>query len=154
MMKRILLALTAMSVIAINPAIAADLSPSPSSSVILLKVTRSQAEKLELVIPKGTKPGYHIITVQILDAKGIVSSHDVAFCKMPSGVINWNNKCPGLASPTGSNQGTEGSQGSGSTSSKGASSTLNLALLAILVVAGGFWFIAAKRRKDEEEDEE
>jgi len=154
MMKRILLVLTAFSVFAINPAIAADPPPSPSSSVILLKVTKSQAEKLELVIPKGTKPGYHIITVQILDAKGIVSSHDVAFCKMPSGVINWNNKCPGLASPTGSNQGTTSSQGSGASTSKGTSSTLIFALLALLVVAGGFWFIAAKRRKDEEEDEE
>ena len=154
MMKRILLVLTALSVFGINPAIAADPSPSPSSSVILLKVTKSQAEKLELVIPKGTKPGYHIITVQILDAKGIVSSHDVAFCKMPSGVINWNNKCPGLALPTGSNQGTEGSQGSGASTSKGTNSTLIFVLLALLVVAGGFWFIAAKRRKDQEEDEE
>lgn len=149
MIKKILLVLISFFTLMPNSAIAVDSTNSQSANVILLKVTKSQAEKLELVIPKKTKPGYHIVTIQILDVKGIVSSHDVAFCKMPSGVINWNNKCPGMSSTTAP---SSSGQTPGNSVGGKQSSLANLALIGLLALLIGAIFIVFRRRRDDEEE--
>lgn len=140
---------------------AADNGSSSDGKVIFEMVAKSQQAQLDLVVPKNTKPGYHILTVQIFDSHGVLSSRDVAFCKKDNGQIEWNNQCPGL----------QGSKEVKTLASKAVvpSSTdhhsaptkkqrsglfdLWLILSGIVLIGGSWWFLIGRRRHDRDEPE-
>ena len=73
--------------LSISPAFGAD-------EVILDRLTKSQAEELNIVIPNKTPPGFHSITIEVYDDNGVVKDKEIPFCKGLRGQINWDNQCP------------------------------------------------------------
>lgn len=65
--------------------------------VILDRLTKEQAEELNIVIPKKTPPGFHSLTIEVYDDNGVVKDKEIPFCKNLIGEINWDNKCPDVA---------------------------------------------------------
>jgi hypothetical protein len=61
---------------------------------ILDRVAQSEAEQLDLQVPADTPAGHHIITIQISDNSGVITSRDLLFCKDTTGNIQWDNQCP------------------------------------------------------------
>ena len=61
---------------------------------ILDKVAESEQEQLDLQVPADTPIGHHIMTIQILDDAGVITSRDVAFCKDTQENIQWDDNCP------------------------------------------------------------
>ena len=71
--------------------------------VVIDRITKSQAEDLNIVIPDDVPPGHHSITIEVYDDKGTVSKKQIPFCKDNHGVVQWDDKCPDLVttqSPT------------------------------------------------------
>jgi hypothetical protein len=62
--------------------------------VIIDRLTKEQAEELNIVIPNKTPPGFHSITIEVYDDTGVVKDKKIPFCKNLRGQINWDNKCP------------------------------------------------------------
>ncbi|MEY3330946.1 MAG: hypothetical protein RL202_212 [Actinomycetota bacterium] len=62
--------------------------------VILDRLTKEQAEELNIVIPNKTPPGFHSITIEVYDDNGVIKDKEIPFCKGLRGQINWDNKCP------------------------------------------------------------
>ena len=62
--------------------------------VIIDRLTKSQAEELNIVIPNQTPPGFHSITIEVYDDNGVVKDKEIPFCKNLHGEIKWDNKCP------------------------------------------------------------
>lgn len=62
--------------------------------VILDRLTKEQAEELNIVIPNKTPPGFHSITIEVYDNNGVIKDKEIPFCKGLRGQINWDNKCP------------------------------------------------------------
>ena len=69
------------------PAFAAD-------NVIIDRLTQSQAEELNIVIPNKTPPGFHSITIEVYDDNGVIKDKEIPFCKNLRGEIHWDNICP------------------------------------------------------------
>lgn len=65
--------------------------------VIIDRLTKAQAEELNIVIPNKTPPGFHSITIEVYDDNGVVKDKEIPFCKNLRGEINWDNKCPDIA---------------------------------------------------------
>lgn len=59
-------------------------------------LTPEQAANLDIVVPKNTDPGYHVLTVQVYDNNSVQSERHIYFCKTLSGEIRWTNVCPDL----------------------------------------------------------
>ena len=70
------------------PALAAD------PVTILDKVAESEQGQLDLQVPADTPIGHHIMTIEILDDAGVITSRDVAFCKDTQENIQWDDNCP------------------------------------------------------------
>jgi len=71
--------------------------------VVIDRITKSQAEDLNIVIPDDVPPGHHSVTIEVYDDKGTVSKKQIPFCKDNQGVVQWDDKCPDLVttqSPT------------------------------------------------------
>lgn len=65
--------------------------------VILDRLTKEQAEELNIVIPKKTPPGFHSLTIEVYDDNGVVKDKEIPFCKNLRGEISWENNCPDVA---------------------------------------------------------
>jgi hypothetical protein len=89
-MKKILL----LSIIFLNfsvlPGFAAE------STVVIDRLSQSEAEDLDIEIPDSVPPGFHSITIEVYDDKGTVSQKEIQFCKDEKGIVQWDNKCPNL----------------------------------------------------------
>lgn len=64
--------------------------------VVIDRITQSQAEDLNITIPDNVPAGHHTVTIEVSDAKGVVTNKIIAFCKDEVGVVHWDDKCPHL----------------------------------------------------------
>jgi len=74
-----------------------------TDQVVIDRITQSQAEDLNIVIPDDVPAGHHTVTIEVSDAKGVVSNKVIAFCKDDEGVVHWDDKCPYLKITTPTN---------------------------------------------------
>ena len=65
-----------------------------ADTVIIDRITHSQAEELNLTIPETVKPGFHSIEIEVYDNGGTVIKKEIPFCKNLEGEIHWDNICP------------------------------------------------------------
>ena len=65
-----------------------------ADSVIIDRITQSEAEELDITIPETVKPGFHSIEIEVYDDAGTVSKKEIPFCKNLDGEIHWDNLCP------------------------------------------------------------
>jgi len=89
MIKKLFLALVLITQISVLPSWGAD-------TVLIDRITESEAEELDIQIPTETSPGFHQIQIEVYDDAGTVSSKTILFCKNFAGEINWDNNCPDL----------------------------------------------------------
>jgi hypothetical protein len=89
-MKKILLLAIILLNFLVLPSSVAD------NKVVIDRLTQSEAEDLDIVIPDDVPPGFHSITIEVYDDKGTVSQKEIEFCKDEEGVVQWDNKCPNL----------------------------------------------------------
>jgi hypothetical protein len=66
--------------------------------VVIDRITKAEAEDLNIEIPDDVPPGHHSITIEVYDDKGTVSQKEIPFCKDEKGVVQWDDKCPNLKS--------------------------------------------------------
>lgn len=71
-------------------------SAQASDQVVIDRITQSQAEDLNIVIPENVPAGHHTVTIEVSDAKGVASNKVIAFCKDDEGLVHWDDKCPNL----------------------------------------------------------
>lgn len=77
-----------------SPAVAAG-----QPQVILDQLLTGDAPALnanDLNIPKDLTPGFHELTVEIYDEKGVISTKSALFCKDTKGELHFDNICPDL----------------------------------------------------------
>lgn len=86
MRKLLLLAIIAIN-FSVLPSFGAD-------SVIIDRITQSEAEELDLTIPDEVPAGFHSIEIEVYDDAGTVSKKEIPFCKNLDGEIHWDNICP------------------------------------------------------------
>jgi hypothetical protein len=89
MIKKLFLALVLITQISVLPSWGAD-------TVLIDRITQSEAEELDIQIPPETPSGYHQIQIEVSDDAGIVSAKTILFCKNLLGEIKWDNNCPDL----------------------------------------------------------
>ena len=89
MTKKLFLALILITQISVLPSWGKD-------TVIIDRITQSEAEELDIQIPAETLPGFHQIQIEVSDDAGIVSEKTILFCKNSLGEIKWDNNCPDL----------------------------------------------------------
>jgi hypothetical protein len=89
MIKKLFLALLLITQISVLPSWGAD-------TVLIDRITQSEAEELDIQIPPETPSGYHQIEIEVSDDAGIVSAKTILFCKNLLGEIKWDNNCPDL----------------------------------------------------------
>ena len=89
MMRRLLLATLFILQLSILPSWGAD-------TVLIDKLTSSEAEQLDIQIPADVPPGYHEVVIEIYDDAGTVDEKILTFCKDLNGKIDWASNCPEL----------------------------------------------------------
>jgi hypothetical protein len=89
MMRKLLLATLFILQISILPSWGAD-------TVLLDKLTSSEAEELNIEIPADVPPGYHEVVIEVYDDNGTVDKKVLTFCKDLNGKIDWASNCPEL----------------------------------------------------------
>ena len=89
MIKKLFLALILITQISVLPSWGAD-------TVLIDRITESEAEELDIQIPPETPSGYHQIQIEVYDDAGTISSKTILFCKNFAGEIKWDNNCPEL----------------------------------------------------------
>ena len=89
MIKKLFLALILITQISVLPSWGAD-------TVLIDRITQSEAEELDIQIPPETPSGYHQIQIEVYDDAGTISSKTILFCKNFAGEIKWDNNCPDL----------------------------------------------------------
>jgi hypothetical protein len=87
MIKKLLLALVLITQISVLPSWGAE-------TVLIDRITQSEAEELDIQIPPETPSGFHQIQIEVSDDAGILSSKTILFCKNLLGEIKWDNNCP------------------------------------------------------------
>ena len=87
MIKKLLLALVLMTQISVLPSWGAD-------TVLIDRITQSEAEELDIQIPPETPSGFHQIQIEVYDDAGTISAKTILFCKNLLGEIKWDNNCP------------------------------------------------------------
>ena len=90
MMRKLLLLLVIFMNFSVLPTHAAE------KTVVIDRLTQSEAEDLDIEIPDDVPPGFHSITIEVYDDNGTVSEKEIEFCKDEKGVVQWDNKCPNL----------------------------------------------------------
>jgi hypothetical protein len=93
MIKKLFLALILITQISVLPSWGKD-------TVLIDRITQSEAEELDIQIPAETSPGYHQIQIQVSDDAGLISEKIIPFCKTQLGEIRWDNNCPDVAEAT------------------------------------------------------
>ena len=69
--------------------------PSWGAETILIdRITQSEAEELDIQIPPETPSGFHQIQIEVYDDAGTISAKTILFCKNLLGEIKWDNNCP------------------------------------------------------------
>ena len=86
MRKLLLLAIVIIN-FSILPSFGAD-------SVIIDRITQSEAEELDLTIPEEVPPGFHSVEIEVYDDKKTVVKKEIPFCNNLDGEIHWDNLCP------------------------------------------------------------
>jgi hypothetical protein len=89
MMKKLALAVLFILQLSILPSWGAD-------TVLIDRITSSEAEELNIDIPASVVPGFHEVVIEISDGAGVVESKVLTFCKDLDGRIDWESKCPDL----------------------------------------------------------
>lgn len=89
MMRKLLLATLFILQLSILPSWGAD-------TVLIDRLTSSEAEELNIDIPTDTPPGYHEVVIEVSDATGIIEQKVLTFCKDLDGNIDWASNCPNL----------------------------------------------------------
>jgi hypothetical protein len=89
-MKKILLLAIILLNLSVLPGFAVE------KTVVIDRLTQSEAEDLDIEIPDDVPPGFHSITIEVYDDNGTVSQKEIEFCKDEKGVVQWDNKCPNL----------------------------------------------------------
>ena len=69
---------------------------SAEKTVVIDRLTESEAEDLDIEIPDDVPPGFHSMTIEVYDDNGTVSQKEIEFCKDEEGVVQWDNNCPNL----------------------------------------------------------
>ena len=87
MIKKLLLALVLITQISVLPSWGAE-------TVLIDRITQSEAEELDIQIPPETPSGFHQIQIEVSDDAGILSTKTILFCKNLLGEIKWDNNCP------------------------------------------------------------
>jgi len=87
MIKKLLLALVLITQMSVLPSWGKD-------TVLIDRITQSEAEDLDIQIPPETPSGFHQIQIEVSDDSGVVSSKTILFCKNLLGEIKWDNNCP------------------------------------------------------------
>ncbi len=87
MIKKLLLALVLITQISVLPSWGKD-------TVLIDRITQSEAEQLDIQIPPETPSGYHQIQIEVYDDAGTISAKTILFCKNLLGEIKWDNNCP------------------------------------------------------------
>jgi hypothetical protein len=73
-------------------------SAQAKQEVVIDRITKAEAEDLNIEIPDDVPPGHHSITIEVYDDNGTVSQKEIPFCKDDDGVVQWDDKCPNLKS--------------------------------------------------------
>lgn len=73
-------------------------SADAKQEVVIDRITKAEAEDLNIEIPDDVPPGHHSITIEVYDDTGTVSTKEIPFCKDDEGVVQWDDKCPNLKS--------------------------------------------------------
>lgn len=73
-------------------------SADAKQEVVVDRITKAEAEDLNIEIPDDVPPGHHSITIEVYDDNGTVSTKEIPFCKDNEGVVQWDDKCPNLKS--------------------------------------------------------
>jgi hypothetical protein len=89
MMRKLLLATLFILQLSILPSWGAE-------TVLLDKLTSSEAEQLDIQIPADVPPGYHEVIIEVYDDNGTVDKKILTFCKDLNGGIDWASNCPDL----------------------------------------------------------
>ena len=89
MTRKLLLAVLFILQLSILPSWGAD-------TVLIDKLTTSEAEQLNIEIPVDVPPGYHEVIIEVYDAAGTVDKKILTFCKDLDGKIDWASNCPEL----------------------------------------------------------
>lgn len=89
MMRKLLLATLFILQLSILPSWGAE-------TVLIEKLSSTEAEELNIEIPADVPPGYHEVIIEISDDAGIVDKKVLTFCKDLNGAIDWASNCPEL----------------------------------------------------------
>jgi len=71
-------------------------SAQAKQEVVIDRISKAEAEDLNIEIPDDVPPGHHSITIEVYDDNGTVSQKEIPFCKDDDGVVQWDDKCPNL----------------------------------------------------------
>jgi hypothetical protein len=86
-MRKLMLLILLLLNLSILPSWAAD-------SVIIDRLSQTEAEELDIQIPVEVPPGFHSVEIEVYDDAGTISSQEIVFCKNLAGEIRWDNICP------------------------------------------------------------
>ncbi len=89
MMKKLALAALIFLQLSIVPSWSAE-------TVLIERLTSSEAEELDIEIPNTVAPGYHEVIIEVSDDAGVVDRKVLTFCKDIEGRIDWASNCPNL----------------------------------------------------------
>ena len=68
-------------------------------TVVIDRITQSEAEALDIQIPEDVPAGHHEVQIEVSDDSGVVSTQTLKFCKTSEGTIKWDDLCPGELAP-------------------------------------------------------
>ena len=68
-----------------------------AETVLIDRLSTTEAEELNIEIPADTPPGYHEVIIEVSDDSGVVEQKILTFCKGLDGTIDWDGNCPNLA---------------------------------------------------------
>jgi hypothetical protein len=67
-----------------------------AETVLIDKLTSTEAEELNIEIPADVPPGYHEVIIEVYDDAGTLDKKVLTFCKDLNGNIDWASNCPDL----------------------------------------------------------
>jgi hypothetical protein len=89
MIRKLMLAVLFILQISILPSWGAE-------TVLIDRLSTSEAEELNIEIPTETPPGYHEVIIEVSDDSGVLDQKILTFCKGLDGSIDWAGNCPNV----------------------------------------------------------